>query len=87
MLLPERHLVADLLDRYRAWERLLLADPLDATIRGRFEDVASTLRVLMGQRTAREAMCRAEAYLRGIRPIPLFPDNPSRVTSTAALPL
>ena len=40
MLLPDRHLVADLLGRYRAWERLVLADPFDETTRGRFEDVA-----------------------------------------------
>ncbi|MFJ4922841.1 DUF5133 domain-containing protein [Streptomyces sp. NPDC088725] len=73
MLLPDRHLVADLLSRYRAWERLVLADPLDATTRGRFEDVAYTLCVLMGQRTAREAIVKAEAYLRRIKPVPIFP--------------
>ncbi|MFI6697641.1 DUF5133 domain-containing protein [Streptomyces sp. NPDC050509] len=78
MLLPDRHLVADLLARYRAWERLVLADPLDETTRGRFEDVAYTLCVLMGQRTAREAIWQAEAYLRRIRPVPLFPDRPDR---------
>ncbi|MFE4534588.1 DUF5133 domain-containing protein [Streptomyces scopuliridis] len=75
MLLPDRHLVADLLARYRAWERLVLADPLDEEIRGRFEDVAYTLCVLMGQRTAREAIWQAEAYLRRIRPVPLFPEG------------
>ncbi|MFE4373060.1 DUF5133 domain-containing protein [Streptomyces sp. NPDC056835] len=75
MLLPDRHLVADLLARYRAWERLVLADPLDEDTRGRFEDVAYTLCVLMGQRTAREAIWQAEAYLRRIRPVPLFPEG------------
>jgi hypothetical protein len=78
MLLPDRHLVADLLSRYRAWERLVLVDPLDATTRKRFEDVAYTLCVLMGQRTAREAICKAESYLRRIRPIPLFTEGPDR---------
>ncbi|MFF3752589.1 DUF5133 domain-containing protein [Streptomyces sp. NPDC002018] len=73
MLLPDRHLVADLLARYRAWERLVLADPLDETTRGRFEDVAYTLCVLMGQRTAREAIWHAETYLRRTRPVPIFP--------------
>jgi Protein of unknown function (DUF5133) len=72
MLLPDRHLVADLVARYRAWERLVLADPHDEVVRRRFEDVAYTLCVLMGQRTAREAICRAESYLRHIRPVPLF---------------
>jgi hypothetical protein len=77
MLLPDRHLVADLLGRYRAWERLVLADPHDTATRRRFEDVAYTLCVLMGQRTAREAICRAESYLRRIRPVPLFPEETS----------
>jgi hypothetical protein len=75
MLLPDRHLVADLLGRYRAWERLVLVDPLDAATRKRFEDVAYTLCVLMGQRTAREAICKAESYLRRIKPIPLFAEG------------
>ncbi|MFI5756858.1 DUF5133 domain-containing protein [Streptomyces sp. NPDC051569] len=75
MLLPDRHLVADLLSRYRAWERLVLADPLDAAKRSRFEDVAYTLCVLMGQRTAREAIWQAESYLRRIRPVPIFPEG------------
>ncbi|WP_329454257.1 DUF5133 domain-containing protein [Streptomyces sp. NBC_01497] len=77
MLLPDRHLVADLLGRYRAWERLVLADPYDETTRRRFEDVAYTLCVLMGQRTAREAILKAESYLRHIRPVPLFADADS----------
>jgi hypothetical protein len=79
MLLPDRHLVADLLSRYRAWERLVLADPLDTTTRSRFEDVAYTLCVLMGQRTAREAIVKAEAYLRRIKPVPIFPEGTERV--------
>jgi len=80
MLLPDRHLVADLLSRYRTWERLVLADPLDTTTRDRFEDVAYTLCVLMGQRTAREAIIKAEAYLHHIKPVPIFPDDAERVT-------
>ncbi|MEV7085357.1 DUF5133 domain-containing protein [Streptomyces sp. NPDC093085] len=75
MLLPDRHLVAELLARYRAWERLVLADPLDETTRGRFEDVAYTLCVLMGERTAREAIWQAEALLRRPRPVPVLPDG------------
>lgn len=75
MLLPDRHLVADLLGRYRAWERLVLADPLDETTRGRFEDVAYTLCVLMGRRTAREAIWQAEEYLRRTSPVPIRPDG------------
>ncbi|MEU3186334.1 DUF5133 domain-containing protein [Streptomyces sp. NPDC006923] len=75
MLLPDRHLVVDLLRRYREWERLVLADPLDETTRRRFEDVAYTLCVLMGQRTAREAILKAEAYLRRTRPVPVFQDG------------
>ncbi|WP_344274954.1 DUF5133 domain-containing protein [Streptomyces hebeiensis] len=70
MLLPDRHLVDDLLGRYRSWERLVLADPLDEPTRRRFEDVAYTLCVLMGQRTAREAIWQAETYLRRTGPEP-----------------
>lgn len=80
MLLPDRHLVADLLGRYRAWERLVLAEPLDETTRRRFEDVAYTLCVLMGQRTAREAIWQAEAYLRRIQPVPVIPEGKESVT-------
>ncbi|WP_063779684.1 MULTISPECIES: DUF5133 domain-containing protein [unclassified Streptomyces] len=79
MLLPDRHLVADLLSRYRAWERLVLADPLDDATRARFEDVAYTLCVLMGQRTAREAILKAESYLSKIKPMPIFPVGPEPV--------
>lgn len=53
MLLPDKPQVAFLLERYRAWERLMLANPSNGTVRGRFEDTAYTLCVLMGRRSAR----------------------------------
>ncbi|MFH8571965.1 DUF5133 domain-containing protein [Streptomyces sp. NPDC017993] len=63
MLLPDRTVLTSLLRRYRVWERLALAEPLDPTRRRRLEDVAYTLCVLMGHRTAREAIIAAENYL------------------------
>lgn len=64
MLLPAKAEVALHLERYRAWERLLLAAPADHTVRGKFENTAYTLCVLMGERCAREAADAAERYLR-----------------------
>ncbi|MGW1144390.1 DUF5133 domain-containing protein [Streptomyces sp. LE64] len=64
MLLPDKPQVDTLLRRYRAWERLMLANPSNGTVRGRFEDTAYTLCVLMGRRSAREAALAAERYLR-----------------------
>ncbi|WP_324611548.1 DUF5133 domain-containing protein [Streptomyces sp. NRRL S-1521] len=52
MLLPAEAEVARHLDTYRAWERLLLADPADRGVRMRFESTAYTLCVLMGEGTA-----------------------------------
>ncbi|MFD5080993.1 DUF5133 domain-containing protein [Streptomyces sp. NPDC058371] len=63
MLLPAKAEVARHLERYRAWERLLLAAPADDTVRGKFENTAYTLCVLMGERCAREAAVAAERYL------------------------
>ncbi|MFF1453837.1 DUF5133 domain-containing protein [Streptomyces sp. NPDC058274] len=63
MLLPAKAEVARHLERYRAWERLLLAAPADGAVRGKFENTAYTLCVLMGERCAREAADAAERYL------------------------
>ncbi|OAH12622.1 DUF5133 domain-containing protein [Streptomyces jeddahensis] len=63
MLQPDKARVARLLNRYRAWERMMLADPTNLTVRRRFEDTAYTLCVLMGRRNAREAALAAESYL------------------------
>ena len=68
MLLPDKPLVKQLLQRYRAWERLMLADPFNAARRRHFEDTAYTLCVLMGRRTAREAAIAAENYLQSAPP-------------------
>ncbi|MER6089622.1 DUF5133 domain-containing protein [Streptomyces bluensis] len=64
MLLPAKAEVARHLERYRAWERVMLAAPADRTARGNFEDAGYTLCVLMGKRCAREAVDAAELYLR-----------------------
>lgn len=66
-LLPARGEVARFLDQYRAWERLLLADPVDRAVRRHFEGTAYTLCAVMGERTARLAAVAAEQYL-GLRP-------------------
>ncbi|GGT78947.1 DUF5133 domain-containing protein [Streptomyces lateritius] len=63
MLLPDRNTVDRLLRHYRAQERVVLARPCDLSIRRRFEDTAYTLCVLMGERTAREAVHAAERYV------------------------
>ncbi|MFD5702251.1 DUF5133 domain-containing protein [Streptomyces lasiicapitis] len=64
MLLPAKAEVARQLDQYRAWERLLVADPADRAVRTHFENTAYTLCVLMGESTARAAADAAERYLR-----------------------
>ncbi|WP_327699570.1 DUF5133 domain-containing protein [Streptomyces sp. NBC_00459] len=64
MLLPAKAEVARQLDRYRAWERVMLAAPSDRSARDSFEDSGYTLCVLMGKRCAREAVHAAERYLR-----------------------
>jgi len=63
MLSPARTEVARHLERYRAWERLMLAAPDDHAVRGNFENTGYTLCVLMGKRCAREAADAAERYL------------------------
>ncbi|MFI1360200.1 DUF5133 domain-containing protein [Streptomyces sp. NPDC020898] len=64
MLLPAKAEVARQLNRYRAWERVMLAAPSDRSARDSFEDSGYTLCVLMGKRCAREAAHAAERYLR-----------------------
>ncbi|MGW7049804.1 DUF5133 domain-containing protein [Streptomyces avermitilis] len=64
MLLPARTEVARYLQRYRAWERLMLAAPDNLVVRGNFENTGYTLCVLMGERCAREAADAAEHFLR-----------------------
>ncbi|GAA0589638.1 hypothetical protein GCM10010394_18810 [Streptomyces crystallinus] len=76
MLLPDKEILARLLSHYRAHERAVLAQPHDPALRRRFEDTAYTLCVLMGERTAREAVHAAERYLRRARPAPLAPAAP-----------
>jgi hypothetical protein len=60
---PARAEVARHLERYRAWERLMLASPDNQAVRGAFEDTGYTLCALMGKRCAREAAEAAELYL------------------------
>jgi hypothetical protein len=69
MLLPAKAEVARHLERFRAWERLLLAAPADHVVRGNFENTGYTLCVLMGKRCAREAADAAEHYLRATPPV------------------
>jgi hypothetical protein len=68
MLLPARAEVARHLERYRAWERLMLASPDNRSVRGNFENTGYTLCVLMGKRCAREAADAAESYLKAHGP-------------------
>ncbi|HEY9367668.1 MAG TPA: DUF5133 domain-containing protein [Streptomyces sp.] len=63
MLLPDRNTIDRLLHHYRAQEQVVLARPGDLGVRRRFEDTAYTLCVLMGERTAREAVHAAERYV------------------------
>ncbi|UQT61124.1 DUF3416 domain-containing protein [Streptomyces durmitorensis] len=63
MLLPAKAEVARHLEHYRAWERLLLADPADLGVREQFDNAGYTLCVLVGERTARLAADTAERYL------------------------
>ncbi|MER6098025.1 DUF5133 domain-containing protein [Streptomyces sp. NPDC001728] len=68
MLLPDRNTVDRLLRHYRDQERTVLARPCDLSARRRFEDTAYTLCVLMGERTARDAVHAAERHLAGTHP-------------------
>ncbi|MFF3905591.1 DUF5133 domain-containing protein [Streptomyces sp. NPDC001848] len=63
MPLPARAEVARHLERYREWERLMLASPDNRQVRGTFESAGYTLCALMGKRCAREAADAAELYL------------------------
>ncbi|WP_371656855.1 MULTISPECIES: DUF5133 domain-containing protein [unclassified Streptomyces] len=79
MLLPDKQTLARLLSHYRAHERAVLAQPHEPVLRRRFEDTAYTLCVLMGERTAREAVHAAERYLSRARAAarpPLAPAAP-----------
>ncbi|MEU6932434.1 DUF5133 domain-containing protein [Streptomyces sp. NPDC046385] len=69
MLLPDRNTIDRLLRNYRTQERQTLALPCDPSVLRRFEDTAYTLCVLMGVRTAREAVRAAERYLAEPRPV------------------
>ncbi|MET9551860.1 DUF5133 domain-containing protein [Streptomyces sp. NPDC006645] len=74
MLLPDKAGLAQLLRRYRTWEQLVLQEPHNSARRRRLDDVAYTLCVLMGHRTAHDAIRAAESYLgrgpRGDRKLP-----------------
>ncbi|MFE0698867.1 DUF5133 domain-containing protein [Streptomyces sp. NPDC058872] len=63
MLLPDRNAVDRLLRHFRDQERTVLSRPCDPSARRRFEDTAYTLCVLMGERTARQAVLAAERYV------------------------
>ncbi|UNM13092.1 DUF5133 domain-containing protein [Streptomyces formicae] len=67
MLMPNHSEVAEVLSNYRRQERRMLHDPADPEISACFRDTAYTLCVLMDRRTALEAVCRAEDYLRYLR--------------------
>ncbi|MFI9209377.1 MULTISPECIES: DUF5133 domain-containing protein [unclassified Streptomyces] len=70
MLLPDTNTVDRLLRHYRTQERSVLDSPCDLSVRRRFEDTAYTLCVLMGERTAHEAVRAAERYVSQGRPAP-----------------
>ncbi|MFD9486458.1 DUF5133 domain-containing protein [Streptomyces sp. NPDC059991] len=82
MLLPDKQTLARLLSHYRAHERAVLAQPHEPALRRRFEDTAYTLCVLMGERTAREAVHAAERYLSHGRPAPRPPFAPAAPPSS-----
>ncbi|WP_329142306.1 DUF5133 domain-containing protein [Streptomyces sp. NBC_00670] len=71
MLTPARAEVARHLERYREWERRMLAAPDDPEVRAGFEGMGQTLCTLMGKRCAREAAQAAERLLRAdVAPTP-----------------
>ncbi|MER5465005.1 DUF5133 domain-containing protein [Streptomyces sp. NPDC002668] len=49
--MPDRALLAGLLQHCPSWEHLVIAEPKDLVRRRRLEDLAYTLCVLTGQRT------------------------------------
>ncbi|MGW0136916.1 DUF5133 domain-containing protein [Streptomyces sp. NPDC003299] len=84
MLLPAKAEVARHLQRYRAWERAMLASPADSSVRATFEDTGYTLCVLMGKRCAREAADAAERYLRSDAAGCLWQGSPRRRAKNVA---
>lgn len=84
MLLPAKAEVARHLQRYRAWERAMLASPADSSVRATFEDTGYTLCVLMGKRCAREAADAAERYLRSDAAGSLWQGGPRRRAKNVA---
>lgn len=62
-LVPELGRVTEVLDRFRASRARLRADPADAEARQGLDDAAYTLCVLMGRRTAYQALRSAGEYV------------------------
>ncbi|MFF9625214.1 DUF5133 domain-containing protein [Streptomyces griseosporeus] len=83
MLLPAKAEVSRHLQRYRAWERAMLAAPADSSVRATFEDTGYTLCVLMGKRCAREAADAAERYLRSGTETALWKQGARRTKNVA----
>ncbi|GGT29371.1 DUF5133 domain-containing protein [Streptomyces purpureus] len=81
MLLPDKTTIERLLHHYRVQERVVLSKPHDLAVRRRFEDTAYTLCVLMGERTAREAVYAAERYLGKGRPVGRLAPNAPQATT------
>ncbi|MCF0089078.1 hypothetical protein B0E37_04166 [Streptomyces sp. MH192] len=79
---PARAEIARHLERYREWERRMLAAPDDPRVRDGFENEGRILRTLMGKRCAREAAQAAERRLRAadVAPTP-------RIAPARTLPL
>ncbi|MFJ3583207.1 DUF5133 domain-containing protein [Streptomyces sp. NPDC090127] len=87
MLLPDRNTIDRLLRHYRSQERVVLASPCDLSIRRSFEDTAYTLCVLMGERTAREAVHAAERYVGGAHSAPVGGTHSAPVENAHATPV
>lgn len=83
MLMPDRRVIHGLLARYRAHEIQVLSNPLDPALRQCFEDTAYTLCVLLGVRTAPEAVLAAERYVAVARRRPAAP-SPSAASADRA---
>ncbi|MGW0400641.1 DUF5133 domain-containing protein [Streptomyces sp. NPDC003002] len=62
-LLPELGRAAEVLDRFRACLARVQAAPADTAARRALDDAAYTLCVLMGRRTAHQALRAAEEYV------------------------
>jgi hypothetical protein len=83
MLTPARAEIARHLQRYREWERRMLAAPDDPEARDGFENEGQTLRTLMGKRCAREAAQAAERRLRAAGAAPTPRTAPARTLPKA----